>query len=104
MGRLCSHLLSQRNFYPVYPPDESVPFDAENWFEFGQMNCTPHVLVLPSELRYFIKEVDGCVVVNPQHVTKGQNGGFCCKLKIELADIDLSFGIANILVGEVVKT
>lgn len=43
------------SFYPLYPPVEEVNMDYEKFQSFGQMSVTPDVLILPSELRYFIK-------------------------------------------------
>lgn len=39
----------------MYPPVEDVNMDYEKFQSFGQMFITPDVLILPSELRYFIK-------------------------------------------------
>lgn len=43
------------SFYPLYPPVEDVNMDYEKFQCFGQMPLTPDVLVLPSEMRYFVK-------------------------------------------------
>ncbi|KAG7230397.1 hypothetical protein INR49_024503 [Caranx melampygus] len=43
----------------------------------------PDVLIIPSELRYFIKDVVGCVCVNPGRLTKGQVGGTYGRLLIQ---------------------
>lgn len=43
------------SFYPLYPPVEDVNMDYEKFQSFGQMPLTPDVLILPSELRYFVK-------------------------------------------------
>uniref|UniRef100_A0A0E9WT40 DNA polymerase alpha subunit B n=1 Tax=Anguilla anguilla TaxID=7936 RepID=A0A0E9WT40_ANGAN len=49
----------------------------------GQMPVTPDVLLVPSELRYFIKDVIGCVCINPGRLTKGQVGGTYGRLLIQ---------------------
>ncbi|TRY88882.1 hypothetical protein DNTS_021980 [Danionella cerebrum] len=49
----------------------------------SQMIVTPDILVVPSELRYFIKDVIGCVCVNPGRLTKGQVGGTFGRLLIQ---------------------
>lgn len=43
------------SYYPLYPPAEEVNMDYEKFQQFSQMNLTPDILVVPSELRYFIK-------------------------------------------------
>ncbi|KAM9377081.1 DNA polymerase alpha subunit B [Pholidichthys leucotaenia] len=75
LTRILKHILSQRSYYPLYPPVEEVNMDYEKFQAFGQMPLTPDVLIVPSELRYFVKDVVGCVCINPGRLTKGQVGG-----------------------------
>ncbi|KAG7282040.1 hypothetical protein CRUP_020145, partial [Coryphaenoides rupestris] len=82
-SRILKHLLTQRSYYPLYPPVEDMNMDYEKFQSYGQMPLTPDVLVVPSELRYFIKEVIGCVCVNPGRLTKGQVGGTYGRLLIQ---------------------
>lgn len=100
------------SFYPLYPPVEDINLDYEKFQCFAQMPLTPDVLILPSELRYFVKvkkmfplrilhctfhcvqctlktlvvglpqDVIGCVCVNPGRLTKGQVGGTFGRLLI----------------------
>ena len=35
----------------------------------------PHLLLLPSDLSHFVREVQGSTVVNPGRVTRGQGPG-----------------------------
>lgn len=87
--------------------------DYEKFQQFSQMLLTPDILIVPSELRYFIKvdkqlfrklslmlfpkchssvykyfstlsqDVSGCVCVNPGRLTKGQVGGTYGRLLIQ---------------------
>ncbi|KAK5864727.1 hypothetical protein PBY51_015945 [Eleginops maclovinus] len=82
-SRILKHMLTQRSYYPLYPPVEEVNMDYEKFQSFGQMPLTPDVLVIPSELRYFVKDVAGCVCVNPGRLTKGQVGGTYGRLLIQ---------------------
>uniref|UniRef100_A0A3Q2NSA9 DNA polymerase alpha subunit B n=1 Tax=Fundulus heteroclitus TaxID=8078 RepID=A0A3Q2NSA9_FUNHE len=82
-SRILNHMLTQRSYYPLYPPTEEVNMDYEKFQIFGHMPLTPDVLVVPSELRYFVKDVSGCVCVNPGRLTKGQVGGTYCRLLIQ---------------------
>ncbi len=43
------------SYYPLYPPAEEANMDYDKFQQFGQMNLTPDILIVPSELRYFIK-------------------------------------------------
>ncbi|KAM4621221.1 DNA polymerase alpha subunit B [Polymixia lowei] len=82
-SRILKHMLTQRSYYPLYPPVEEVNMDYEKFQSYGQMPLTPDVLIVPSELRYFIKDVIGCVCVNPGRLTKGQVGGTYGRLLIQ---------------------
>ncbi|XP_022615910.1 DNA polymerase alpha subunit B [Seriola dumerili] len=82
-SRILKHMLTQRSYYPLYPPVEDVNMDYEKFQSFGQMPLTPDVLIIPSELRYFVKDVVGCVCVNPGRLTKGQVGGTYGRLLIQ---------------------
>eukprot|EP00064_Thunnus_orientalis_P012307 superscaffoldBa00001873_g12342 len=82
-SRILKHMLTQRSYYPLYPPVEEVNMDYEKFQSFGQMPITPDVLIIPSELRYFVKDVIGCVCVNPGRLTKGQVGGTYGRLLIQ---------------------
>ncbi|CAK6971975.1 DNA polymerase alpha subunit B [Scomber scombrus] len=82
-SRILKHMLTQRSYYPLYPPVEEVNMDYEKFQSFGQMPVTPDVLIVPSELRYFVKDVIGCVCVNPGRLTKGQVGGTYGRLLIQ---------------------
>ncbi|XP_070578599.1 DNA polymerase alpha subunit B-like isoform X2 [Ptychodera flava] len=83
LARLCKHLLIQHNYYPLYPPSEEINIDYEYFEQFAKMQITPDVLILPSDLRFFIKDVAGCICVNPGRITKGQVGGTFCKMVID---------------------
>ncbi|KAJ0049877.1 hypothetical protein NL108_005171, partial [Boleophthalmus pectinirostris] len=54
-SRILKHILTQRSYYPLYPPVEEVNMDYEKFQSYGQMPLTPDILIIPSELRYFIK-------------------------------------------------
>lgn len=82
-SRILNHMLTQRSYYPLYPPVEEVNMDYEKFQIHGQMLLTPDVLVVPSELRYFVKDVAGCVCVNPGRLTKGQVGGTYGRMLIQ---------------------
>ncbi|XP_037833291.1 DNA polymerase alpha subunit B isoform X2 [Kryptolebias marmoratus] len=81
-SRILKHILTQRSYYPLYPPVEELNMDYEKFQSFGLLPLTPDVLVVPSELRYFVKDVVGCVCVNPGRLTKGQVGGTYARLLV----------------------
>ncbi|KAJ8337953.1 hypothetical protein SKAU_G00369190 [Synaphobranchus kaupii] len=81
--RILKHMLTQRSYYPLYPPAEEINLDYERFQMHGQMPLSPDILIVPSELRYFIKDVIGCLCVNPGRLTKGQVGGTYGRLLIQ---------------------
>ncbi|EEF47552.1 DNA polymerase alpha subunit B [Ricinus communis] len=86
MSRLANHILSQRSFYPLYPPAEDVPLDFSLAPEALHIPSVPHILIVPSDMKYFIKvlslggRIEGeeqtkCVCINPGRLAKGEGGG-----------------------------
>ncbi|XP_038078609.1 DNA polymerase alpha subunit B-like [Patiria miniata] len=82
LRRLTKHILTQQNYYPLYPPPECMPIDYEHYEQYAQMDVTPDVFISPSDLRWFIKEACGCLSINPGRLTRGQVGGTYAKLVI----------------------
>ncbi|KAK1438162.1 hypothetical protein QVD17_03965 [Tagetes erecta] len=82
MNTLTNHLLSQRSFYPLYPPSEDTPVDLSLASEALQMSTTPDILIVPSDLTHFVKvlSLEGtseakCMCVNPGRLARGEGGG-----------------------------
>ncbi|UPQ97782.1 subunit B of DNA polymerase alpha [Chloropicon primus] len=111
MARLASHVLQQRNFYPLSPPAPGTCLDSKLASEKDAIFLpnSPDVLVLPSDLNPFAREVsvqpsvhtrDGhvgvfstkipessaqeasCICVNPGRLAKGPTGGTFCLLDV----------------------
>ncbi|GMP82492.1 hypothetical protein CsSME_00036768 [Camellia sinensis var. sinensis] len=91
MNRLANHLLSQRSFYPLYPPMEDTPVDFSLAPKALQIPCNPDVLILSSDLAHFVKVLsigdknDGeeqakCICVNPGRLARGEGAGFFVEL------------------------
>ena len=55
LGRLASHLLLQRNFYPLVPSAEEMSIDMDLFVKHGVLSQVPHMLILPSDFKHFIK-------------------------------------------------
>lgn len=86
LSRLAKHILVQQSFYPLYPPSEDINVDLSHLEDSGRLMVTPHLLVLPSGLRGFAKDVDGCICVNPEHLTKGLVGGCFARVLVKPVD------------------
>nr|CAG4637850.1 EOG090X07VJ [Chydorus sphaericus] len=82
MSRLVSHIFSQRSFYPLSPPADEMSVDLKLTDTYSKLPFVPHVLLVPSDLRHFIKNVQGAVVVNTERLVKGVSGGTYARLQI----------------------
>lgn len=64
VGSCCS-------YYPLNPPSEEVNIDYDKYELYARLPVNPHVLLVPSDLRYFIKvntlehSVSSCCVLHP---------------------------------------
>ncbi|XP_053908412.1 DNA polymerase alpha subunit B isoform X2 [Cuculus canorus] len=84
--RILTHILTQRSYYPLFPPSEELNVDYESFDSYAAFPVTPDILVTPSELRYFVKDVLGCICINPGRLTKGQVGGTYARLYVRRKD------------------
>lgn len=96
MISLASHVVSQRSFFPVYPPPRGALLDTSLAAEHLRLPLIPNILILPSDLAPFAKMLPvsdqvksatspemtvptahstTVVVVNPGRVAKGVAGG-----------------------------
>jgi hypothetical protein len=63
---MCNYVLAQGCFFPLYPaPEGSLPFDVTH-IERLRFAERPHVLIVPSVVKEFVKYVDGTWCVNPR--------------------------------------
>ncbi|XP_031561015.1 DNA polymerase alpha subunit B-like [Actinia tenebrosa] len=106
LGRLVKHLLYQHSYYPLHPTSEDINMDYEKFASHASLPCTPDILILPSDLRYFTKDILGCLCVNPGRLAKGQVGGTYARIYVnpntEHTDKSLSHILSNSL-AEVVR-
>lgn len=84
IARLSKALITQRNFYPLFPPPstQSLPkgagapnLDVPYLRLADFVGVTPDVLVLPSMLTPSVKTVDSVVVINPGTLSKRAGPG-----------------------------
>lgn len=91
MSRLANHVLCQQSFYPLYPPAEGIPLDFSLGAEALHISSIPHILILPSDMKHFVKvlsfgegregeEQAKCICVNPGRLAKGEGGGTFAEL------------------------
>jgi len=82
LRRIAQHLLHQRSYYPLFPPNKSVNLDMKQQ-DGWKMPCKPDVLIIPSKLAPFCAPILGSTMaVNPGHLTKGTTGGTYAVMEI----------------------
>ncbi|XP_014661837.1 PREDICTED: DNA polymerase alpha subunit B-like isoform X2 [Priapulus caudatus] len=100
LSRLTEHLLQQGSYYPLNPPSEELNVNYEKYEVYSRMSCTPHLLLLPSELKQYTKSINGCLCVNPGRLSKGQTGGTYARILVQ-SDSSAKAGFTT--VAEVVR-
>ena len=103
LGRLAQHLISQRSFYPLYPPNEAVNVDFERLEKHTRMESQPQLLVLPSDFQHFVKDVNGGLVINPGRLAKREGGGVFVKLKIRSAGESEDYDLDKRISAQIVR-
>ncbi|RUS86560.1 hypothetical protein EGW08_005699 [Elysia chlorotica] len=83
MGRLAQHILHQHSYYPLYPAPDDVNIDYDMWETAARLPVTPHILLLPSDLKAFAKDIEGCCCVNPGRLTTGLVGGTFAQILVD---------------------
>ena len=66
--RIFNCMFQQKSFYPLQPPD--VRIDGNLLKKFGKIDIV--VMMCPSDLPVFIREVNHCFCINPGHLTNNQ--------------------------------
>jgi len=70
VDRICEHLLVQKTLYPLYPPNPEVNLEYSK-LDFIRFNVRPHLLILPTMHKNFVKNVHGSLFINPEYISKG---------------------------------
>nr|XP_031846629.1 DNA polymerase alpha subunit B [Nomia melanderi] len=79
LARLANHVLSQSTFYPLYPPFASLNLDTILWKKYGCFERQPHIMILPSDIKYYCKVVNECLVLNPERLQKYTYAKLCIR-------------------------
>jgi len=94
MQRLSEHLLNQQSYYPLFPSGP-VSTDLGQMHKF-RMPVTPDILLVPSKLSYFAKDVGGSVVINSCSLSKGTTGGTFASISIKPVPRETVEGAADL--------
>lgn len=75
------HCIEQRSFYPLSVPSERMPLDFSHaqHMEFGS---APSIMVMPSNLPYVVKQVNGVLFINPQCLIVDGAAGYFADIRI----------------------
>ncbi|KAI8378975.1 DNA polymerase alpha/epsilon subunit B-domain-containing protein [Blakeslea trispora] len=74
MQTLAQHVLEQHTYYPLFPHAIGDSIDSSQLHHI-QISRKPDVLILPSQLKHFTRDVQGTVCMNPGHLSKGLSSG-----------------------------
>lgn len=72
--RAFNYMFHHRSFYPLNPPPETVPLDVDLLNEFGKLDRVPNMMICPGDLKCYVRDVNGCVCINPGHLADHENG------------------------------
>uniref|UniRef100_A0A182NCT1 DNA polymerase alpha subunit B n=1 Tax=Anopheles dirus TaxID=7168 RepID=A0A182NCT1_9DIPT len=86
--RAYNHLFHQGSFYPLNPPPEDVPLDVDLLNEFGRLKRVPNLMICPSALNRHVREINGCVCINPGFVDGHSADGSYARLIVTPPDGD----------------
>lgn len=106
--RLVNYMLHQASFYPIHPPMHDVCVDSGLQSRFGNLRTVPNMLIVPSDLQYFAREIEGCLVVNSGRVTsRAERGTFARLIYGKSAndggDLKAPVPLSNYIACQVVK-
>lgn len=96
--RICEHLLTQRNLYPLAPPNQEINLEYSK-LDFIKFNVRPQLFIIPSMIKNFIKNVHGSLFLNPEFLSKG----VFAKVKISCPSKDHIGSIDQFTKIEIVK-
>ena len=100
-------MLTIFTFLDMHPTlSEEMNVDYEQLERIASLDVQPHVLILPSDLLHFIKEVNGCIAMNPQRLARGDGGGVFCRMIIRGATSqseDKSLDVNKQVFAEIVR-
>jgi len=83
MSRIAQHLIQQQSYYPLFPPPMTGNANLDlTKLDHLKLPCTPDILLVPSKLAPFCKNVLGCMVMNPGFLSKGMTGGTFASMNV----------------------
>mmetsp|Transcript_7218 Transcript_7218/g.11422 ORF Transcript_7218/g.11422 Transcript_7218/m.11422 type:complete len:595 (-) Transcript_7218:834-2618(-) len=88
IARLAEHMVTQRSFYPLFPPSQEAMLDFTKRRAFV-MPVQPDLLFMSSKLKHFVNDIaDKTLCINPGKLTRGKNGGVFAKIYVVPQNVD----------------
>ncbi|XP_014294792.1 DNA polymerase alpha subunit B [Halyomorpha halys] len=103
LARLAGHLLKQQTFYPLYPSDLDISVDLNLWYKCARIPTIPHILILPSDLHFFVKNVENCLVINPERIVKGCTRGSFAHVEVNPLSDGSSWNVDSHISVKIIK-
>ncbi|KAJ8942329.1 hypothetical protein NQ318_005321 [Aromia moschata] len=79
MGRIASPSFKPAQFLSLISTPQGCVYRSR---QYGILENKPHILVLPSTWRHFVKSVQDCLVINPERLAKGPVAGTFARIEI----------------------
>ncbi|XP_037026973.1 DNA polymerase alpha subunit B [Bradysia coprophila] len=86
--RCVNYMFHQKSFYPLNPPSLDLFVDSELAAKHGQLNHVPNMLVVPSDTKQFIRDINNCLVLNPGRVAPMSDGGTFARVVVTQSEIE----------------
>lgn len=80
--RALNALFHQKTFYPLNPSPDEVPIDYDLLNQHGKIDILPNIMIVPSDLKCFIRDINSCLCINPGRLSDGNESGTFARLKI----------------------
>ena len=87
-------ILQQRSFYPLYPGSLVTPIEWEQ-YKGMMFSKTPDILITPSDLMLFAKNIEGCICINPGTLYKQATAGNYAVITIDPHVVHEEYVAAN---------
>ncbi|KAJ1859240.1 DNA-directed DNA polymerase alpha subunit pol12 [Coemansia sp. RSA 2703] len=82
LPRLAWHLVEQRHLYPLSPPPRDCPAILASHDASLRIHTTPDILIVPSQLRHFVRVHENVVLLNPGYSSMRVAGGTFAKINV----------------------
>lgn len=71
--------------------EPGVNIDDRHFRALQFPDVSPNIVVVRSDLKFFVKEVDGCVCINPGRLAQGRVNGTFAHIRVQHTPSDKPF-------------